>query len=157
MSCFLEPFPIIEKVYKESRRGYQNKPIRKRTKDTSLNLLFSVIVWCLLNKMCWLDISWFSLWSLVTAHCIEILDKDFSPQVVQKVLPIVCETLKHYRRHMSRLDWTLRKGVRNNGETKGLASITQLVKVRRGKLVLALPSIRFSWNFYQIISGTKYE
>ena len=23
--------------------------------------------------------------------------------------------------------------------------------------VLALPSIRFAWNFYQIISGTKYE
>ena len=31
---------------------------------------------------------------------------------------------------------------------KGLASFTQWVKVRRGKLVLALPSIRFSWNFY---------
>ena len=28
--------------------------------------------------------------------------------------------------------------------TKGLAPFTQLVKVRRGKLVLALPSIRFS-------------
>ena len=40
---------------------------------------------------------------------------------------------------------------------KGLESSTQLVKVRRGKLVLALPSIRFSWNFYPIISGTKYE
>ena len=58
-------------------------------------LLFFVIVWCLSNKMCWLDISWFSLWSLVTAHCIEILDKDFSPQVIQKVLSIVCEILKH--------------------------------------------------------------
>ena len=42
-------------------------------------------------------------------------------------------------------------------ETKGLASFTQLVKVRGGNLVLALPSIRFWWNFYQIISGTKYE
>ena len=40
---------------------------------------------------------------------------------------------------------------------KKLVPFTQLVKVRRGKLVLALPSIRFSWNFYQIISGTKYE
>ena len=40
---------------------------------------------------------------------------------------------------------------------KELVPFTQLVKVRRGKLVLALPSIRFSWNFYQIISGTKYE
>ena len=42
-------------------------------------------------------------------------------------------------------------------KSKGLVPFTQLVKVRRGKLVLALPSIRFSWNFYQIISGTKYE
>ena len=40
---------------------------------------------------------------------------------------------------------------------KGLISFTQLVKVRGGNLVWALPSIRFSWNFYQIISGTKYE
>ena len=80
-------------------------------------LLFSVMVWCLSNKICWLDISLFSLWSLVTAHCIEILDKDFRPQVVQKVLPIVCETLEHYRRHMSKLDWTLRKGVPNNAWT----------------------------------------
>ena len=40
---------------------------------------------------------------------------------------------------------------------KGLVTFTQLVKVRRGQLVLALPNIRFSWNFYQIISGTKYE
>ena len=40
---------------------------------------------------------------------------------------------------------------------KGLSSFTQLVKVRGGNLVLALPSIQFSWNFYQIISGTKYE
>ena len=40
---------------------------------------------------------------------------------------------------------------------KELVPFTQLVKVRRGKLVLALLSIRFSWNFYQIISGTKYE
>ena len=44
----------------------------------------------------------------------------------------------------------------DNFETKGLATFTQLVKVRRGKLVLALASIRFSWNLYQIISGTKY-
>ena len=41
--------------------------------------------------------------------------------------------------------------------TKGLVPFTQLVKVRRGKLVLALSSIRLSWNFYQIIYGTKYE
>ena len=27
----------------------------------------------------------------------------------------------------------------------------------KGNLVLALPSIRFAWNFYQIISGTEYE
>ena len=40
---------------------------------------------------------------------------------------------------------------------KGPVPFTQQVKVRRGKLVLALPSIRFLWNFYQIISGTKYE
>ena len=39
---------------------------------------------------------------------------------------------------------------------KGLASFTQLVKESRN-LVLALPSIQFSCNFYQIISGTKYE
>ena len=45
-----------------------------------------------------------------------------------------------------------------NGQTKeGLACFTQLVKVRGGNLVLALSSIRFSWNFYHIISGTKYE
>ena len=41
--------------------------------------------------------------------------------------------------------------------TKGLATLTQLVKLRRGKLVLTLPNIRFGRNFYQIISGTKYE
>ena len=40
---------------------------------------------------------------------------------------------------------------------KGPVPFTQQVKVRRGKLVLALPSIRFLWNFYQIIPGTKYE
>ena len=43
------------------------------------------------------------------------------------------------------------------GLPKGLTSFTQLVKVREGNLVLALPSIRFSWNLYQVISGTKYE
>ena len=32
---------------------------------------------------------------------------------------------------------------------RGLAFFTQLVKVLEGSLVLALPSIRFSWNFYQ--------
>ena len=42
-------------------------------------------------------------------------------------------------------------------DLKELVPFTQLVKVRRGKLVLALPNIRFSGNFYQIISGTKYE
>ena len=36
-----------------------------------------------------------------------------------------------------------------NWDSKGLVPFTQLVKVRRGKLVLALPSIRFSWNFYK--------
>ena len=41
--------------------------------------------------------------------------------------------------------------------SKGLATLTQLVKLRRGKLVLTLPNIRFGRNFYQIISGTKYE
>ena len=40
---------------------------------------------------------------------------------------------------------------------KGLATFTQLVKERRGRLVLALPRIQFSWNFYQIISGTNHE
>ena len=49
------------------------------------------------------------------------------------------------------------EGGHSTHSTKGLVPFTQLVKVRRGKLVLALPSIRFSWNFYQIISGTKYE
>ena len=28
---------------------------------------------------------------------------------------------------------------------------------KEGNLVLALPTIRFAWNFHQIISGTKYE
>ena len=41
--------------------------------------------------------------------------------------------------------------------TKRLASLIQLVKVRRGKLVLSLRSIRFSWNFNQIIRSTKYK
>ena len=41
--------------------------------------------------------------------------------------------------------------------SKELVPFTQLVKLRRGQLVLALPNIWFSWNFYQIISGTKYE
>ena len=36
---------------------------------------------------------------------------------------------------------------------KGLGTFTHLVKVR----VLALLSIRFAWNFYQIIFDTKYE
>ena len=39
---------------------------------------------------------------------------------------------------------------------KGLASFNQLVKVRRGKLVLALPSIRFSWNFYQVSNKNRF-
>ena len=41
--------------------------------------------------------------------------------------------------------------------SKELVPFTHLVKVRRGQLVLALPNIWFSWIFYQIISGTKYE
>ena len=40
---------------------------------------------------------------------------------------------------------------------KGLVPFTQLVNVRRGRLVLTLPSIRFAWNFHHIISNTKYE
>ena len=40
---------------------------------------------------------------------------------------------------------------------KVLSTFTQLVKIKRGKLVLALPSIRLLRNFYHIISGTKYE
>ena len=39
----------------------------------------------------------------------------------------------------------------------GLASFTELVKVREGNLVLKLPSVQFPRNFYQVISGTKYE
>ena len=59
----------------------------------------------------------------------------------------------------SDLDGILGKGILNNNSTdrKGLATFTQLVKVRGVNLVWALPSIRFSWNFYQIISGTNYE
>ena len=48
-------------------------------------------------------------------------------------------------------------GLKWTRDWKELVPFTQLVKVRRGQLVLALPNIRFSWNFYQIISGTKYE
>ena len=61
------------------------------------------------------------------------------------------KNLRCIRRHVS-LPWDAFRFL-----SKGLVPFTQLVKVRRGKLVLALPSIRFSWNFYQIISGTKYE
>ena len=50
-----------------------------------------------------------------------------------------------------------KNGCNISRKRKELVPFTQLVKARRGKLVLALPNIRFSWNFYQIISGTKYE
>ena len=40
-------------------------------------------------------------------------------------------------------------------ETKGLATLTQLVKLRTGKLVLTLPNIRFGRNFYQSFCDTK--
>ena len=43
--------------------------------------------------------------------------------------------------------------IMTSNDSKELVLFPQLVKVRRGKLVLALPSIRF----YQIIFGTKYE
>ena len=38
----------------------------------------------------------------------------------------------------------------------GLVPFTQLVESMEGKFVLVFPSIRLSWNFYQIISGIKY-
>ena len=40
---------------------------------------------------------------------------------------------------------------------KGAGSFHSAGQSKEGTLVLALPSIRFAWNFYQIISGTKYE
>ena len=40
---------------------------------------------------------------------------------------------------------------------KGAGYFHSASQRKEGKLVLTLPSIRFSWNFYQIISGTKYE
>ena len=40
---------------------------------------------------------------------------------------------------------------------KGLGTFTQLVKVRGRNLALTLPNVQLSWNFHQIISGTKYE
>ena len=40
---------------------------------------------------------------------------------------------------------------------KGAGAFHSAGQSKEGNLVLALPSIRFAWNFYQIISGTKYE
>ena len=39
---------------------------------------------------------------------------------------------------------------------KGAGTFHSAGQSKEGNLVLALPSIRFSWNFYQIICGTKY-
>ena len=41
--------------------------------------------------------------------------------------------------------------------SKGAGAFHSASQSKEGQLVLALPNIRFSWNFYQIISGTKYE
>ena len=43
------------------------------------------------------------------------------------------------------------------GLIKGAGTFHSTSQRKEGILVLALPSIRFSWNFYQIISGTIYE
>ena len=40
---------------------------------------------------------------------------------------------------------------------KGAGTFHSAGQSKEGNLVLALPTIRFSWNFYQIISDTKYE
>ena len=42
-------------------------------------------------------------------------------------------------------------------QKKGAGAFHSAGESKEGKFVLVLPSIRFSWNFYQIISGTKYE
>ena len=44
------------------------------------------------------------------------------------------------------------------GQTaKGAGTFHSAGQSKKGNLVLALLSIWFSWNFYQIIFGTKYE
>ena len=43
------------------------------------------------------------------------------------------------------------------GLIKGAGTFHSTSQRKEGILVLALPSIRFSWNCHQIISGTKYE
>ena len=40
---------------------------------------------------------------------------------------------------------------------KGAGTFHSAGQSKEGNLVLALPTIRFSWNFYQIISDAKYE
>ena len=40
---------------------------------------------------------------------------------------------------------------------KGAGTFHSAGQSKQGNLVFALPSIQFSWNFYQIISDTKYE
>ena len=40
---------------------------------------------------------------------------------------------------------------------KGAGAFHSAGQSKEGDLVLALQCIRFSWNFYQIISGTRYE
>ena len=63
--------------------------------------------------------------------------------LVKKVLQTILASLKH-------LPNIEEEGVYLE---KGLGTFTHLVKVR----VLALLSIRFAWNFYQIIFDIKYE
>ena len=52
-------------------------------------------------------------------------------------------------------DFLMRKSEKKG--PKGAGAFHSASQSKEGNLVLALPSIRFSWNFYQIISGTKYE
>ena len=40
---------------------------------------------------------------------------------------------------------------------KGAGTFHSAGKSKEGSVGMALPNIRFSWHFYQIISGTKYE
>ena len=56
---------------------------------------------------------------------------------------------------MVKLSLSLKGGI--GGFCKGAGTFHSAGQSEEGNLVLALPSIRFSRNFYQIISGTKYE